>query len=233
MSTTTKSLAINTGQWAHCAYGANSWNSDENGVLYAARDAQHSYYVAKLSFNTNNVNWIGIPSLTLSLKTSENSNPYGTCAVLSTESLKPHNIYDVIYDAAYFAFNEADIKNISGYITHKNCTSHTVSETKPKDTIFSYDFGDINLSQNTTYYIYIIRRISSNTNLNGWTAFYSPCASSNAVNPPIVLEYKAPHVNIHNGTEFKKYIPYVYDDGKFKRCIPYIHNGTKWVKYSG
>ena len=88
MSNTTKSLAITAGQWSTCAYGSNSWSSDENGVLYAARSGDKTYYISRLSFNTNNVNWSGTPKLKLYLKTSEQSNPYGTCAVLSTSSLK-------------------------------------------------------------------------------------------------------------------------------------------------
>ena len=141
-----------------------------------------------------------------------------------------------LIDDIYNLNTDANVKAVDGYVSYTHCDSHTTSTNQPTGTVFYYTFEIDNLKPNTTYYVYIRRRIglTSSDTTNGYTSCYNPCNDSFASYSSLELTYESGgYVNIHNGTTFKKYGSYIYDNtNRFRRYSPYIHNGITWVKYS-
>ena len=226
MSTKTAALTIDSG-----VYSLNSeYSWYDYRELYAGRDSDGQYWFSKLSFNTNGLDFKKSKSLTLSHTTRQTSNPYGTSAILTTSELKPSEVHALT--------TEAKVLAVDGYVAYTHCDSHTSSVNQSSGTVFYYTFETENLTPDTTYYIYIKRRVGwtndSTISTNGWTAYYNPAYSDDyATYSSLTLTYEAGgYVNIYNGTEFKKYAAYIHNGSEFKRYVPYIYNGSKWVECS-
>lgn len=196
-----------------------SWYDDE--YLYFGRDSSGSFWMSKICFNTNGLNFKQSKKINIVLTTCQTSNPYGTSALITTSELSPRQIHDLTTDAKAQA--------VSGYIAHFDATQETNSNVS-SDTVIYYPLDTDKLKPNTTYYLYFKRWIgwtNGTSGTNGWTACYSPAYSSNSY---IELTYETGgYVNIHDGTGFKKYSVYIHTDGTYKRYAPYVYKGSKWV----
>ena len=206
-------------------YTNDVYNWYDDNYLYFGRDSGGEFWMSKVCFNTNGLNFSKSKKINIVLTTCQRSNPYGTSALLTTSELTARTVYNVTSDALAQA--------VDGYIAHFD-SPQSSNANVASGTVVEYPCETDKLKPNTTYYLYFKRYIgwANNTSgTNGWTATYSPAYSTKSY---IQLTYETGgYVNIHDGSQFKKYVPYIYDGGKYKKCVPYIHNGTKWVKYSG
>lgn len=225
MSEKTATLKINTGEYSRFDYSGWIHYYD----LYAGRDSAGTYWFSKLSFNTNGLKIKKSKTLTISHTVHYTSNPYGTSAILTTSELTPSQVHNLT--------TEAKVTAVSGYVSYTNCDSHTYSENQSKGTVFYYTFDTDKLKSNTTYYIYIKRRVglaNAVGSTNGWTEYYNPCEPGYESYSSLKITYESGgNVNIHDGTKFRKYAAYIHDGTNFRRYTAYVHNGTEWVPYSG
>lgn len=221
MSETTSTLNVECVKYS--IDGEYSWYDTD--YLYCGRDSNGDFWMSKVCFNTNGLNFKKSKKINIVLTTCQTSNPYGTSALISTAELTPSQVHNLTSDDKAQA--------VSGYIAHFDCTQETSSNIS-SGTVIYYPLDTEALKPNTTYYLYFKRWIgwANNTSgTNGWTACYIPSATSTRSYIELTYELGG-YVNIHDNSGFRKYAAYIHNGNKFERYTPYVHNGTTWQPYS-
>ena len=223
-----KTSVLNVEYSKYSINGEYNWY-DDDGYLYYGRSSTGQYagyyWFSKVCFNTNGLNFKQSKHLDLVFTTYQTSFPWGTSAIITTTELSPSEVHNLT--------SLDKVQAVSGFVAHFEAD---VGESNiSSGTVVRYPLDTDKLKPNTTYYLYMKRYAgwaNTTANYNGWTCCYSPATYPSY--SYIELTYEAGgYVNIHNGTEFKKYSVYIHNGTEFKRYVPYIHNGTKWVQYSG
>ncbi len=196
MSKTTELTIASAAYSAHNFGGTwySQWET-KNDEVYAGRegiDNGGTYFCSEFIFSTEGVNFVSAESITLNLTDSVGySNCGRTSAILTSLQLTGKQVYEIDKESQ---LNETDIP---GFISHTFCTSHP----NPKDRVTEkgekvvYQFKNIKILPNKTYYIYVKRRVglvNSNTTegIGGWSEFYNPYyKESYNKYGSIVLEY--------------------------------------------
>ena len=222
-----KNLAITYG--AYAMNGDTSWRENRAG-LQAARSGGY-FYFSKMGFDTKGLDIGKSVSLSLTITTSQTSNPYGTSAILTTSELTPSQVHNIT--------SEEVLDATEGYVAYVHCTSHTSNGNVNPGAKVTYTFDIGNLKPNQEYFIYIKRRIgwtnAATGGTNGYTVWYNPCYSGDDYTKytTLTLTYeKGGYVNIDLGTSFGKHIAYIDNGTSFDKYVPYIDDGTMWHKYS-
>lgn len=199
----TVELAITNGEYSTSSY--SEWVA--SNTLYAGRDGNGTYWFSMLSFSIGELNDISKSSnlvLQCTIDNEDSCNPYGTSAIVTASELTPSQVHALTTESAVTA--------VDGYIAHTNCTSHTTSGVVNPQTAFSYTISTDKLKANTTYYIYLKRRIGwandSSTSTNGWTRFDNP-ATTGAANSFLTLTYEALSTTTSGWCSC---VPYIYTE---------------------
>ena len=222
-----KNLVITYG--AYAMHGDPGWQVNSAG-LHAARSSGY-FYFSKMGFNTKGLDIGKSAKLSLTVTIRQNSNPYGTSAILTTSELTPSQVYNMT--------SESVLKATEGYVAYTHCTSHTVSGDVSSGSKVTYTFSTSDIKPNQEYFIYIKRRIgwtnATSGGVNGYTTWYNPCytGANYAGYTTLTLTYeKGGYVNIDLGTSFGKHVAYIDNGTSFGKYVPYIDDGTAWHKYS-
>lgn len=224
----TVDLKITYGGYAQNGDGA--WK-EGNSELYAAREGDGAFFFSKLAFSTEGIDIHKSAAISLAMTLCGTSNPYGTSAILTTAELTPAQIHALTTESA--------VAGVSGYVAYTHCTSHTSSKNAEAGSQIVYEITTEALKSNTTYYLYIRRRVGlPNTNEStpaGWTEMYNPCHSDTyAEYSAVTLTYEpGGYVRIDDGGSIRGYHSHIDDGERIRKYNAYIDTGDAIVKYTG
>lgn len=192
-------LSLSYAAWAH---PSGEWISDNNEV-YFGRDGSGNHYYSKFAFKTPKV--MGKPQkLTLSLITSQQSNPTPNVAYLSQEDLQADQL-----------------SSTSSYIAQA-ASNHTANTNVLAGTSVEFAFDTDALKPDTTYFIYV-KRVSSN--YNGFTGVYNPLYVDQGDKASILLEHIHGVIRLCVDGVIRKAVPLVGKDGVPHNAILLVGSG--------
>ena len=155
------------------AYSSEPWWFDPSSGLYIGKETTSGYnytYRTKVRFETSNLNGV-YKRLVIKITPNQISSPGYTTAVLTKSDLLPGEIYNSSLDGSSTVLSNAAIATSYAYTS----TDKSKYAGYNNQNTFYYIFDDIELSSNTTYYVYLRRGGPASQYGNGWVGF-SPSA---------------------------------------------------------